>query len=671
MMRLKITDSPTSRRVAFVVILLAVFLLGWVLRGGGPTDTAADGQDLAAADNEPTTWTCSMHPNIQLPEPGQCPICFMDLIPVVQQQGEDLGPSDLVMSEAAAALAEIRTEPVQRMFVTKQVRLVGKVAYDETRTRSITARVPGRLEKLYVDFTGRTVRRGEKLAAIYSPELYAAQAELKAALRGVQSTSGGDQSSRRSAEATLTSVRDRLRLWGLDDDQIAALEESDTVSDQLTIRAPLGGVVVRKDAVEGRYVKVGSPLYAIADLSQVWVTLAAYESDLIWLRQRQRVAFTAPALPGHEFAGEIVFIDQILDDRTRTVEVRIAVDNENGALKPGMLVHAAAEVTLDAAGDPMNERTVASAGDPDSVRGVEGAQPPLVVPASAPLWTGARSVVYVRLRGRAEPTFSGREVILGPRAGHYYLVVSGLVEGEQVVTNGNFKIDSALQIQARPSMMNPIGGGPAPQHQHGDLGGGGSGLSGGDSKPGAVGPTHHTDAVTADSGPLAAPTCFVERLGDILAAYMPLQTALAGDDDTAALAAADGVVAAVASVSCAEEHLPEGSQEVWREVYDHLVRAAAQVQRADAIAPRRLALQPLSDNLWTALTRFGHAADDTVRLFHCPMAMGGAGADWIQLDATTANPYYGSAMLRCGSQTELLAQPGSGDPHAGHAHGEG
>ena len=123
------------------------------------------------------------------------------------------------------------------------------------------------------------------------------------------------------------------------------------------------------------------------------------------------------------------------------------------------------------------------------------------------------------------------------------------------------------------------------------------------------------------------------------------------------MAAADRVVAAVASVSCAEDHLPDGSQEVWREVYDHLVRAAAQVRRADAIAPRRLALQPLSDNLWTALTRFGHAADDTVRLFHCPMAMGGAGADWIQLDATTANPYYGSAMLRCGSQTELLAHP--------------
>jgi len=642
-MRPKIIDSSTSRRIAFVVTLSAVFFLGWALRGGGPIDTAANGHDQVAADSGPTTWACSMHPNIQLPEPGQCPICFMDLIPVAQEQGEGLGPSDLVMSEAAAALAEISTEPVQRMFVTKQVRLVGKVAYDETRTRSITARVPGRLEKLYVDFTGRTVRRGEKLAAIYSPELYAAQAELKTALRGVQAASGGDPSLRRSAEATLTSVRDRLRLWGLDDDQIAALEKSDTVSDQLTIRAPLGGVVVRKDAVEGRYVKVGSPLYAIADLSQVWVTLAAYESDLVWLRQRQRVAFTAPALPGREFAGEIIFIDQILDDRTRTVEVRIAVDNESGALKPGMLVHAAAEVTLDAAGDPVDKRTVASAGGPDAVCGVETGQPPLVVPASAPLWTGARSVVYVRLRGRAEPTFSGREVILGPRAGHYYLVVSGLVEGEQVVTNGNFKIDSALQIQARPSMMNP----------------------------GAVDTEHHTDAMTAGSGPLEAPTCFVERLDDILAAYLPLQTALAGDDDTAALAAADGVVAAVASVSCAEEHLPDGSQEVWREIYDHLVRAAAQVQRADAIAPRRLALQPLSDNLWTALTRFGHAADDTVRLFHCPMAMGGAGADWIQLDETTANPYYGSSMLRCGSQTELLAQPGTGDPHAGHVHGEG
>jgi len=249
-----------------------------------------------------------MHPNVQLPDPGQCPICFMDLIPLVEDSGAGLGPADLAMSANAAALAEIRTEAVQRMFVTKQVRLVGKVATDETRSRSITARVPGRLERLYVDFTGRKVQRGEKLAEIYSPELYAAQVELRAARRGVDAARGGDPPRQRGAEAMLTAVRDRLRLWGLDEDQITALEEADEVADQLTIRAPLGGIVVRKDAVEGSYVQVGSPLYDIADLSRVWVTLQAYESDLVWLRSGQTARFTARALPGREFEGEIIFV---------------------------------------------------------------------------------------------------------------------------------------------------------------------------------------------------------------------------------------------------------------------------------------------------------------------------------------------------------------------------
>jgi Cu(I)/Ag(I) efflux system membrane fusion protein len=443
----------------------------------------------------------------------------------------------------------------------------------------------------------------------------------------------------RSAEKTLEAVRSRLRLWGLDDDQITELERSASPTEAITIRAPLGGVVVRKDAVEGRYVELGSPLYTIADLSQVWVALAAYESDLVWLRRGQNVTFTAPAQPGSEFTGEILFIDPVLDDRTRTVEVRMAAANPHGILKPGMLVRAQAEVTLDATGAPVPPEIHGSS---ETARGID---PPLVVPASAPLWTGARSVVYVRLPGRSEPTFSGREVILGPRAGHYYLVVSGLVEGEQVVTNGNFKIDSALQIQARPSMMNPADGSTPPGHHRpaDDL---------------AVTTGHRLDAATrADASRLEAPACFIDGLGEILTAYLALHLALAGDDDAAARVAADQVTGAVAGVSCAESHLSAASGETWREIYANLERAAAQIKTADGIGPRRLAFQPLSDNLWTALTRFGYAATDTVRRFHCPMALAGAGADWIQLDVTTANPYYGASMLRCGWQTEVIAAP--------------
>jgi Cu(I)/Ag(I) efflux system membrane fusion protein len=226
-------------------------------------------------------------------------------------------------------------------------------------------------------------------------------------------------------------------------------------------------------------------------------------------------------------------------------------------------------------------------------------------------------VVYVQLPGRDEPTFSGREVILGPRAGHYYLVASGLVAGERVVTNGNFKIDSALQIEAKPSMMN-----------------------------------------RSDPAPDAA--CIGEGLGDLLVAYLPLQAALAGDDDSAAAAAGARVAAAVTAIDCTADGLNAADRGIWEEVRTKLKRAAEQVATAEAIGPRRLALQPLTDSLWTALTRFGYTGRDSLRLFHCPMAMDGAGADWIQHETTTANPYYGAAMLRCGAQTDVLVHPASG-----------
>jgi len=209
-------------------------------------------------------------------------------------------------------------------------------------------------------------------------------------------------------------------------------------------------VVVHKQAMEGRYVQTGAPLYTVADLSRVWLTIDAYEADLPWLRLGQTVDFTVAALPGRTFSGRIIFIDPVLNLRTRTAEVRVEVPNRDGDLKPGLYADAVVSATLDSKGLPAGA----------------GAEP-LVIPATAPLITGKRAVVYVRKPGTDKPTFEGREVVLGPRADDVYIVLSGLSEGEDVVTNGAFKIDSALQIQAKPSMMSP-GGGPPPDHHHGD-----------------------------------------------------------------------------------------------------------------------------------------------------------------------------------------------------------
>jgi len=424
------------------ILLLAAFGLGFFLRGSGGGNSGHDhtdaGQEVA---EEPTRWTCSMHPQIILPSNDQkCPICAMDLIPVESGGGEGLGPRDLKLSETAAALAEITTAPVRREFVTRDIRLVGKVSSDETRTRTITARVAGRLDRLYVDATGQTVTRGMKLAEIYSPELYSAQAELQTAAKAARAA-GNSGARAQSAKANLKSATERLRLWGMTDQQIRDITDGEGISENLTIRSPVTGVVVGRQATQGDYVKTGSILYTIADLDRVWVVLEAFESDLALLRSGQPVEFSARAYPGRAFGGEILFIEPVLDERTRTVQVRVEVENIEGLLKPGMLVSGLVAVTVDAQGNPVVDPATA--------------EPPLVIPASAPLLTGRRAVVYVRAPGEGDPVFTGREVVLGPRAGDDYLVFSGLSEGELVVTRGNFKIDSALQIQAAPSMMNP------------------------------------------------------------------------------------------------------------------------------------------------------------------------------------------------------------------------
>jgi len=291
----------------------------------------------------------------------------------------------------------------------------------------------------------------------------------------------------------LEAAREKLRLLGLDDEQIKNIESIGAPQTHITINSPMSGIVIHKNATEGMYVDTGTPIYRVADLSRLWVKLDAYESDLPWIRYGQEVEFTTQAYPGQVFKGTISFIDPVLNDKTRTVKVRVNVDNSEGKLKPQMFVKAVVRSTVAAGGKvmaaemagkwicPMHPDVVkAKAGTCDicgmdlvtteSLGFIKTETPgkaPLVIPASAPLITGKRAVVYVRLPNRKKPTYEGREIVLGPRAGDFYLVESGLQEGEIVVTNGNFKIDSAMQIQAKPSMMNPQGQKvPMEHHEH-------------------------------------------------------------------------------------------------------------------------------------------------------------------------------------------------------------
>lgn len=427
-------------------------------------------------------WTCSMHPQLRLLKPGKCPICHMDLIPIEDPVVETPPSiSRLQLSSSAQALADIQTTAAKHKHVNRSLRLLGTIDYDETRIKQITSWTAGRIERLFVDFTGMTVRKGDHLVSLYSPALLSAQEELLQALVSSKKLGvSANQTVKRSTDRTVRAAREKLRLLGLSPEQIRIIESKNTPSDQLTIFSPIGGVVVEKNVSEGMYVDTGSRIYTVADLSHLWVNLEAYETDLPWLRYGQRVEFITQAVPGKSFQGIVSFINPFLDATTRTAKVRVNVENNEALLKPGMFVTAYVKSALNSKGEPISpdytgkllcpmhpeivsnspgncpicEMTLVS---PDSLPFLQASTtkdtlPPLLIPATAPLITGDRAVVFVKDPGTA--TFTLRKLRLGPRAESSYVVLEGLSEGEIVVTNGSFKIDADLQIRGRASMIN-------------------------------------------------------------------------------------------------------------------------------------------------------------------------------------------------------------------------
>ncbi len=572
-------------------LFAAGFLVAWMVWGGRAPVSEEEAVEAtpASASEAETMWTCSMHPQIRSPKPGICPICNMDLIPVEKTAG---GMRTLSYSPETVALMSIQSVPVERRYVRHTIRMVGKVDYDETALGYITAWVPGRLDRLFVDFTGVYVKKGDHMVYIYSEELYAAQEELIQALKYAPSRTTAPTRLGLPSTDLVASARKKLKLLGLTDEQIREIEQRKEASPHLTVYAPVSGVVVEKLKQEGERVKLGDQIYTIADLSLVWVHLDAYESDHPWIKYGEKVTITTEALPGERFEGRIAFIQPVLDDRTRTVKVRVNLPNESGKFKPKMFVRATVEPRVAAEGKIIDDSLVGkwiSPMHPEIIKDGPGlcdkcgmplvraeslgyvdpsgaqTRPPMVIPKSAALVTGTRAIVYLQLpmmhstaepalqtlkavveegdmkrirnafatyaemldrpydqpgteyahklwsgfadelsrqalagqrikrksqagkiieqldeimdRAReafapvGQPTFEGREVVLGPRVGDYYIVERGLTEGELVVTEGNFKLDAEIQIKAKPSMMTPEGSGGGGGHQHGGGGG--------------------------------------------------------------------------------------------------------------------------------------------------------------------------------------------------------
>ncbi|MDR3141984.1 MAG: efflux RND transporter periplasmic adaptor subunit [Tannerellaceae bacterium] len=412
-----------NRCAGYGLILMAGLLLGWLLfsEDAGSVSHESHSHEMPAAENATQRWTCSMHPQIKTDKPGKCPICGMDLIPLATT-GTHAGaipPDAIQMSKEATALANIQTTVVSRQNPVKEIRLYGTVRADERLSQSQTSHLNGRIEKLFVNFTGERVQQGQTIVTIYSPELLSAQQELFEAA-GMQS----------AHPALLQAAREKLRLWKLTGEQIAEIEQSGAVSPYVDIKATTSGVVVSKKVNEGDYINQGTVLFDIADFSRVWIMFDAYESDLPFLNVGDKLEYTLRALPGKTFAGSISFINPIVDPVTRTVKVRVETANPGSRVKPDLYAGAIVR-------SPLKQY----AGQ-------------LVIPKSAVLWTGKRSIVYVKQPHTETPAFRLRQIELGPSLEDSCVIVSGIEEGDEIVTNGAFTVDASAQLEGKPSMMN-------------------------------------------------------------------------------------------------------------------------------------------------------------------------------------------------------------------------
>lgn len=413
-----------KRDVKLVIITLAAgLLLGWLFFHSSKHE--AKHQHEEASVTEETVYTCSMHPQIKQNKPGLCPICAMDLVPMtsIESEGEHVDPNEIQMTPSALALASVQTFIVKKGVPEKDVRLLGKVKADERNISELTARFGGRIEKLFINYTGQEVKKGEKLATIYSPELITAQKELLEAVKYKTSNPSFYKASRA-----------KLKLWDLTEQQIDDIETRGETKNLFDIQAPSSGVVVQRYVSIGDYVKEGSPLFEVVNLSAVWVLFDAYESDLPWIKKGDRIAFTLQALPEKEWDAKVTFIEPFIDAQTRVAQVRVELENPGRQLKPEMFANGI-----------LQSNTAQNTNE-------------LLIPKSAILWTGKRAVVYVKVPDRETSSFIYREITLGPEAGHFYVVKDGLLEGEEIVTNGVFKLDAAAQLAGKSSMMNPEAG---------------------------------------------------------------------------------------------------------------------------------------------------------------------------------------------------------------------
>ena len=588
-----------KKYIIYIGILAVGLLLGWFLFGGSSNTETAHNHDAVTETNQ--LWTCSMHPQIMQPESGDCPICGMDLIPAASS-AEGLLADQFKLTKNAMALANIQTSIVgDGKTDDNTIKLSGKIVENEEANAVQVSYFSGRIERLNVNFTGEKVSKGQLLATIYSPELYAAQQELITA-----------SSLKESQPALYKAVRNKLKLWKLSENQINEIETSGKVKENFPVYATVSGTVSEKLVEQGDYIKQGQPLLKIANLNTVWANFDVYENQIDLFKKGQAISVTTNANSNVAFKGNVDFIDPVLDTRTRTVKLRVVLNNKDDVFKPGMFVE----------------------GKIKGITSIKGQV--LTIPSSAVLWTGERSVVYIKTNPD-EPIFEMREITLGNQIGDNYAILDGLNNGDEIVTNGTFTVDAAAQLQGKKSMMNKEGGKVMTGHEgHLDM-----------ETTEAKDDTNHSQM----NKRIEVSKDFQNQLKIVFNDYIKLKDALVKDDTDNVMAESKKLLDNLSKVDM-KLLIDKEAHNNWMLLEKEIKTLANLISNTSSIKKQRNHFKQLSSYLTNAVQLFG--INEKVYQQFCPMADNNNGAYWLSKEEKVINPYFGDAMLTCGEVKQVI-----------------
>ncbi|MBU2901355.1 efflux RND transporter periplasmic adaptor subunit [Maribacter dokdonensis] len=563
------SSNKYMKYVGYLAVLFFGLLIGFLL---------FDESDHVDGNSEKVSYTCSMHPDVIVSEEGKCPVCGMDL---VKKVGEENSVNDyrIRMSNRALALADIQTSIVSFSEVSDQLTLSGEISLNRESSATQVTLFDGRIDELKINIIGQYVNKGQEIGTIYSPELYLAQDKLLTSA-----------SYKESHEKLFSAARNTLGLWKLTDKQIGKLLETGKPIKNFPLRADVSGTVVEIIATEGNYFKQGDPLFKVAELSTVWAEFQAYENQLLKLKEGQEIEISANALGVDPVVAKISFIEPIMDRNKRIVSVIAAIPNKEKIWKPGMFISGKVNIEIT------DKRL-------------------LILPKSAVLWTGEQSVVYKKIDGD-KPEFEMLNISLGESIGDNYVVLNGLQEGDEIVTNGTFVIDAAAQLQGKRSMM----------YSSGTLS-----SSNGSSKDIPIELSQEQNLI----------------LKEAFNIYFDLKNHFvkSNTDSCKVLSKELGNIL----VSLKKTDLEGG----FKKNTSNAIASLELIAEGESLDKNRLEFKKLSMS-FVYFSSYIRDYQNTIYIQHCPMADNNNGADWLSLNKAIKNPYFGDKMLHCGSVIKVI-----------------